>query len=125
MGRRDLIVLRLFSSRSFLVPSSTVAPCFPVSVQHCYACSRHAVTRVSLVFFSLLILSIVLLIRICVLRRSIVVQDIDTEMNPGECRVHSSLRHCHVTFLLDLCSEAHLAVGGVPPTATVLRETRV
>lgn len=36
--------------------------------------------------------------------------------------MHMLLRHCHVTFLLDLCDVAHLAFA-VP--ATVLRETRV
>lgn len=36
-------------------------------------------------------------------------RDIDAEMDVEGFWVHSSLRHGRVTFLLDLCSEGHLA----------------
>lgn len=126
MGGRRLTLLPPLNA-SFSIPT----PCFPISVQCCDLCFRHAVTRGSRTYsFPSATPSIVLVIRIHVFRRSIVVQvsvyletreDIDAEMTREESRA-SRPRRGHVTFLLDSCGVANLALAA---SATVIRETRV
>lgn len=118
MGRRCLIALSPVAS--FVShPFSITILCFPVSVPVHVLVMRIPAYSL-LICSSLFKFPIVLLIGIYFLRRSIVVQvsarwetrdggNINAEMNPRELCVHRLLRHCHVTFLLDLCCVAHLA----------------